>query len=144
MSVLDSIARDLAAAGLGAYSPDAPLPAGQTPITLIGWPSHAGPAVALAIYPGGPEPDSRNGWEYPRLQVKVRHTDPLAAVALDQAAYDALQFRADGTVHARTLPGGQWLDDCYALQSTAESLGRDANGHWEFVRNYQLTIDPTT
>lgn len=146
-NVVDGIARHLAAEGVGAYSPDAPLPAGQTPITVGAMPSSNGPAVCVTTYAGGPEPDTRNGWEYPRLQVRVRHKNPLEAMALDRSAYEALQFghNPDGPHRPRTLPGtdGWWLQDCYALQSEAQPLGVDANGRHEYVRNYQLTCRPT-
>lgn len=144
MSIVENIARLLATAGIGAYEPDDVLPEGQTPITVAAMPSMDGPAVCVTTYPGGPEPDSRNGEEYPRLQVRVRHDNPLHAIALDRAAYDALQFTSGGPNVPRTLggPEGWWLQDCYALQSEAQPMGVDANGRHEFARNYQLTCWP--
>lgn len=134
MDVLDGIAQTLADAGCGAYSTTETLPAGQTPITLGGMPQRSGPAIALATYTGAPAPDSRNGWEYPRLQVRVRSSNPLQALALERSTFEVLQTLAGD------LPGGVWhLQDCYAIQSNPEPLGRDDNGQWEYVRNYQLT-----
>lgn len=146
MSVVDGIARLLALAGVGVYDPDNPLPAGQTPITVGAMPPTHEAAVCVTTYAGGPEPDSRTGDEYPRLQVKVRHADPLAALDLDRAAFTALQFTTGGTNTPGALPGADpwWLQDCYALQSEAQPMGVDANGRHEYARNYQLTCRPTS
>ena len=146
MSVVDGVARALAAAGVGVYDPDNPIPANQTPIAVGAMPPSKGAAVVVTTYPGGPEPDSRNGDEYPRLQIRVRHRDPLAAMALDRSAYEALQFgHTSGPPNEpRLLDGPEpwWLQDCYALQSEAQPLGVDANGRHEYARNYQLTCWP--
>lgn len=143
-TAVEGIARLLAEAGVGDFATDRVLNAGQVPITVASWPSTDGPAVVVSTYAGGPEPDTRNGWQYPRLQVKVRHDDPLSALALESACFAALQFVAGTAVGPRTLPGGTWfLQDCYALQSEAQPLGLDDNGRSEFVRNYQLTCWPS-
>lgn len=141
MSIVDGIAQLLADAGLGAYSPSDVLPADTTPITVASMPPTTGAAVCVTTYPGGPEPDTRNGEEYPRLQVRVRDANPLTAMAMDRAAYDALHFTTDGP-HRPRLVGNWWLQDCYAIQSEAQPIGVDANGRHEFVRNYQLTCWP--
>jgi len=136
-AVVDGIARTLAAAQSGwTYDPDAVLDPDLVPITLGDLPPDGIDAVTITTYPGGPEPDSRNGWEYPRLQVRVRGANTLTALALDRAAYDVLQ-----ALSGVTLPGGTWwLQDCHAIQSEAQPMGVDANGRHEFSRNYQLTV----
>jgi hypothetical protein len=132
------IATMLDAAGVGDYNPTGVTDPTQTPIAVASMPASGGAAIVLTTYPGGPEPDSRNGWEYPRLQVRVRDANPLSALDLDRAVFDVLQ--AAGGV---TLAGGWWLQDCYAVQSEAQPMGVDANGRHEFTRNYQLTCWPT-
>lgn len=134
MSILDNMGRWLSAADVGAYSPDAPLPADQVPISLASFGPDGDTALCLTTY-AGPEPDSANGWEYPRLQVRVRALNPNDAIALDRAAYDALQ-EAHGAMY-----DGSRLQDCYALQSDPTPLGLDSNGRHEFARNYQLSVD---
>lgn len=126
------------AAGTGwTYDPAAAIPANATPLGVASLPEGFDTATAVTTYPGGPEPDVVNGWEYPRMQVRVRAVNPLDALELDRAAFDVLQGAGDVT-----LPGGVWfLQDCYALQSEAQPLGQDANGRWEFVRNYQLSTE---
>lgn len=141
MSVVDGMCRILAAAGVGVYDPDAPIPKGSTPITVGDMPPTAGPAICVTTYAGGPEPDSRTRDEYPRLQVRVRDTNPLTALALDRACFNALQFTPTGT-RPQALFDGEWLQDCHALQSEAQPLGVDSNGRHEFTRNYQLTVEP--
>lgn len=141
-AVVEGVALMLAAAGAGDYATDRVLDPALTPITVATSPLSDGPAITVTTYPGGPEPDSRNGWEFPRLQVRVRHADPLAALALDRACFAALQFTPAG-VAPGPLPGGTWyLQDCHALQSEAQPLGQDTNGRHEYVRNYQLTVSP--
>jgi hypothetical protein len=139
-SIVDGIAELIAAEGWGDYSTTEVLDPDLVPITVGVSPPTAGPAVTLTVYPG-PEPDSRNGWENPRLQVRVRHADVLAALALDRQVYDALQ-----TAGGQVLPGdGTWfLQDCYALQSEPQQLGVDGNGRVEYVRNWQLSTEPAT
>ncbi|WP_408895942.1 minor capsid protein [Nocardioides sp. R1-1] len=141
-AVVEGVALALAAAGVGDYATDRVLNPDMVPITVALSPDSDGPAITVTTYPGGPEPDSRNGWEYPRLQVRVRAEDPLAALDLDRACFDALQFTPDGP-RPRWLPGDAWfLQDCHALQSEAQPLGQDANGRSEYVRNYQLAVEP--
>lgn len=136
VSIADSIGRLLAAESVGDYATDRVLNEALPAITLLVPPETPDSAVTLTVYPG-PEPDSRNGNEYPRLQVRVRASDALAALDLDRQAYDVLQ--ANPGKYPAVLPDGPWtLQDCYALQTEAQSLGVDANGRCELVRNYQL------
>lgn len=134
--LVDSMCQLLDQAGVGVYSPTEPLPAGEVPITVASSPPDGDQAVTVTTYAGGPEPDARNGWEYPRLQVRVRATNPLDALDLDRACFNTLQAAQ------QLLPGGTWwLQDCYALQSEAQPLGADDNGRHEYVRNYQLSTE---
>lgn len=136
MSIVSGIGLLLAAEGVGDYAEDRPLDPEQVPIAVGVSPPEPARVVVLNTYAGGPEPDSRNGWEYPRLQVRVRDATPEGALDLDRAAFDVLQTAAGD------LGDGWLLQDCYALQSTAEPLGQDAAGRHEYVRNYQLTCEP--
>lgn len=140
-AVLDGIGQLLDTAGVGVYDPAAVIPAGSVPITVGDMPPDFDSAVTINTYPGGPEPDTRNGWEFPRLQVRVRALNPLDALDLDRAAFNALQA-APGK-YPTPLPGGSWwLQDCAAVQSEAQPLGIDPNGRHEYVRNYQLATEP--
>lgn len=136
-ALIDGLARMLAAAGVGEYSTTEVLPGVLPPITLGAMPPEGDLAITLTTYPGGPPPDSRNGWEYPRLQVRVRGANALEALDLERTVFDVLQ--APGS---QALPGGSWfLQDCYALQSEAAPMGVDANGRHEYARNYQLSVE---
>jgi len=140
-TLVDALARRVAALVDGLdYATDRVLDPALTPITVGATPPENGPAVTLNTYPGGPPPDTRNGWEYPRLQVRVRSADPFGALDLDRAVFDALQAAPGAYPVALT---GWHLQDCYALQSEAQPLGVDANGRHEYVRNYQLECWPT-
>lgn len=141
MTLMDGIGALLAAAGVGDYATDRALDPLLPPIATGGWGKGNADGYVITTYPGGPPPDSRNRWEYPRLQVRVRAKTQADALALDRAAYDVLQF-GPGATKSQTLEGGWWLQDSFALQSEAQPLGADANGRWEFARNYQLTVSP--
>lgn len=142
-ALVHALALDVAAAVDGLdYATDRALDPALTPVTIGAAPPSAGAAVVLNTYPGGPPPDGRNGWEYPRLQVRVRSKSPYAALDLDRQVFRALQFRPGGPT-ARHLEGW-FLQDCHALQSEAQPLGVDANGRHEYVRNYQLSVEPTS
>lgn len=141
-ALVDGIARLIAAQVAGVdYATDRALDPALTPLTIGAGPSSDGPAVVLNTYPGGPPPDTRNGWEYPRLQVRVRSDNPYGALDLDRDVFEALQPVA-GRYPAPLF--GWELQDCYALQSEAQPLGVDANGRHEYVRNYQLSVAPTS
>lgn len=141
-TVLDGIGRLLAANVAGwDYATDRVLDPAKVPVTVAGLSESSAAAVGVNTYPGGPEPNTRESVEYPRLQVRVRDEDSLAALDLDRLAYGVLQAAPTG--FPVNLPGGTWvLTDCYALQSEAQPLGQDSNGRWEYVRNYQLTVEP--
>lgn len=135
-SWVDPLAARLAAAGVGDYATDRALDPAKPAIALLTLPESPDSAVALTPYPG-PEPDSREGDEYPRMQVRVRAGDVLAALDLDRAVFAVLQATPGGFPVGLT---GWELSDCYALQSDPMPMGVDGNGRPEFVRNYQLTV----
>lgn len=138
--VVVAVATILHDAGVGVYDPDNPIPAGSIPVAISGFPGSHAKAIVVTTYAGAMEPDSRNGDEYPRLQVRVRAPSPLEGLNLERATWLALQFTTNGPGPRQV--GDWWLQDCYALQSEAEPLGRDDAGRWEFVRNYQLHVNP--
>ena len=121
---------------MGDYAPDRELLAGLLPIVVGEVPALPGPAVILTPYEG-PEPDSRNGWEFPRLQVRVRASDALAAAAIHGEVFRVLQALSGMTLHS-----GAYLQDCYALQSAPIPIGNDDNGRWHSTVNYQIESHP--
>lgn len=136
-TLVDALAGLIAARVPGLdYSTTRALDPAKTPITVGAFPPTTGAAVALTTY-GGPEPDLRNGWQYPRLQVRVRSKHPYGALGLDDDVAAAL--KPTGTP---VLVAGWLLQDCYPVTSGAEPMGVDANGRHEYVRNYQLSVEP--
>lgn len=135
-----AMAQILHAAGVGVYSPNDPIPAGSVPISISGFTGTHTRGIVVTTYAGGTPPDSREDDEFPRLQVRVRAESPLAGLELERATWLALQFRVGGPVPR--VVGGWWVQDIHAIQSEAEPLGRDDSGRWEFVRNYQLHLNP--
>lgn len=132
--LLDGIARHLASLGLVAY---------ETAGTggdcfLDAMPDTPDEAVALTLY-AGLEPDSKLGYDEPRLQVRCRGTrDRRVSRERCQAIYDEL-----GGLGPLTLPDGTELVLCFALQPPT-SLGVDAKGRHEHTTNYQLEVRSIT
>lgn len=137
-----AVARILHDAAVGVYSPNTPILANAVPISISGFTSTHARGIVVTTYAGGTPPDSRDGDEFPRLQVRVRAESPLDGLDLERAAWLALQFRVGGPVPR--VVGDWWVQDIHAIQSEAEPLGRDDSGRWEFVRNYQLHLNPET
>ena len=135
-NVIEGLAQRLDAAGVGWYSTTEAIPDDVVPISVAGMPGTKGAAIGLYPYPGPESPDSRNGWEYPRMQVRARHADALAAQALLREVFNVLQG-----IGPETLPDGTELQDCHALESGPLPMGQDANGRHEYTHNYQLTLN---
>lgn len=140
--VAAALAQVLNDAGCGVYSPDAPIPDAAVPISIAGFTGTHPVCIAVTTYAGAMPPDSREGDEFPRLQVRVKAPDPMRAYELERDCWTALQFTTTGP-RPRQIDPDWWLQDCYAIQSEAEPLGRGDDGGWEFVRNYQLHVNTT-
>ncbi|HEY3683469.1 MAG TPA: minor capsid protein [Streptosporangiaceae bacterium] len=133
---LDGIARYLAAqvAGLAYRTDGTPYGVDETGISL--WAIPASPDTCMVLTPyGGPAPDTKLGYNTPRLQARFRGPpgDPDTPAQLDVDVFDVLQGL--GPV---TLPGGVRLISCEALQADPGYLGQDGNRRHELTRNYQL------
>jgi hypothetical protein len=129
--LLDGIARHLEARGLLSYDPD-----GVTGDTFIEtMPSRPDSAVALTLY-GGPESDSKLGWDEPSLQVRTRGgTDPRTSRQKNTAIRDELHGL--GPI---TLPDGTHLQLAIAIQAAPAYMGQDTSGRHEHVCNFRLDV----
>lgn len=125
---LDGFAQHLRDAGLVEYDP-----VGVTGTCFIeSMPAAPDTAVVLSLY-GGPQPDSRLGYDTSNLQVRVRGTtDPRVSRTLATAIYSELQGL--GPI---VLPDGTDLQFCNAIQ-TVTLMGQDAQRRYEHVCNYAL------
>lgn len=133
--LLDGLARHLEALGLLEYDPD-----GITGDTFIGtMPSRPDAAVALTIY-GGPESDSKLGWDEPSVQVRVRG-GPDPRVSFNRCAAIRSELHGLGPV---TLPDGTFLQLCIANQSAPGPIGADDNGRHEHVCNFRAEVRSVT
>lgn len=95
-------------------------------------------AVGLWLYDGDAS-DTVSAYDTPRLQVRVRDADRRAAYARAQAIYSELHGLA-----GIELPDGTWLV-LAAARSTVAPMGRDTNGRYEYVANFDVDISaPTT
>jgi hypothetical protein len=96
-------------------------------------------AVAITTY-GGPEADSKLGYDEPSVQVMVRGTtDPR--VGRDLAARIYSQLHGLGQLQ---LPDGTWLVSCVGVQSGPVPLGVDGNNRYRFALNFRTEIRAVT
>jgi len=133
--LLDGLALHLQTAGLVVYDPTGT--GGDLFIETM--PASPDTAIALTLY-GGPEPDSRLGYDEPSLQVRVRGgPDPRVSRVLAEEIRDELHGL--GPI---TLPDGTRLIACIAIQATPASLGRDELGRHEHSVNYRCEVRSLT
>jgi hypothetical protein len=129
--LLDGIARHLDGLGLLSYDPD-----GITGDTFIEtMPSRPDEAVRLTVY-GGPESDSKLGWDEVSLQVRTRGgTDPRPS--RQKCAAIREELHGLGPV---TLPDGTHLQLSLAIQAAPSYMGQDDSGRHEHVCNFRMEI----
>ncbi|MFF3886601.1 minor capsid protein [Streptomyces sp. NPDC001914] len=131
---LDGIARLLDARGLVAYDPDGT--SGDLFIETM--PPAPDAAVALWLY-DGEAPDTRNAYDTPRLQVRVRGgPDPRVSRRRCWAIYSALHGLA-----GVALDDGTWLV-LAAARATPAPMGPDSSSRHEHVVNFDLDVSAPT
>ena len=128
--LLDGLARHLQSKGLVTFET-----AGTGGDCFIDtMPSQPDEAVALSTYDDGREPDSKLGYDEPRVQVRVRGTkDPRVSRQRCNAVYAELHGLGDVT-----LPDGTVLILSVALQNGPVSIGIDQLGRHEHVANFRM------
>lgn len=128
--LLDGLARHLQAKGLVTFET-----AGTGGDCFVDtMPSTPDVAVVLSTYDDGREPDSKLGYDEPRVQVRVRGTkDPRVSRDRCKAIYAELHGLGE-----TTLPDGTALILSVALQNGPASIGIDANGRHEHVCNFRM------
>ncbi|MFF5495766.1 minor capsid protein [Streptomyces aquilus] len=131
---LDGIARLLAARGLVTYDPTGTT--GDLFVEIM--PPAPDAAVALWLY-DGEAPDTRNAYDTPRLQVRVRGgPDPRVSRRRCWAIYSALHGLA-----GVALDDGTWLV-LAAARGTPAPMGPDSSGRHEHVVNFDLDVSAPT
>lgn len=128
--LLEGIARHLAAKGLVIYD--------ETGVTgdcfIESMPSSPDTCVVLTVYDDGREPDSKIGYDEPRMQVRVRgDTDPRTSRR--KCAAIRSELHGLGPI---TLPDGTELKLSISLQNAPGSMGKDTNGRFEHVCNFRM------
>ncbi|MEV6105699.1 minor capsid protein [Streptomyces sp. NPDC051940] len=133
--VLEGLALHLTSKGLATYNPAA---AGGD-CFLEAMPSTPGLAVVLTGY-GGPESDSANPYDEPRVQIRVRGAaDPRVS----RSRAEAIRSELHG-LGPLILPDGTHLILAIAMQAAPASMGRDEAGRFEHVVNYRCTVRQPT
>lgn len=129
--LLDAVARHLHERGLVSFDPD-----GVTGDTFIETtPSRPDEAITLTVY-GGPESDSRLGWDEVSLQVRTRGgPDPRTSRARCAAIRDELHG-----LGPLELPGGVFLQLAVAIQAAPSYMGQDSTGRHEHVCNFRMDV----
>ncbi|MGF0176717.1 minor capsid protein [Streptomyces sp. Marseille-Q5077] len=131
---LDGVARLLAARGLVTYDPQGVT--GDLFVEVM--PPAPDAAVALWLY-DGEAPDTRNAYDTPRLQVRVRGgPDPRVSRRRCWAIYSALHGLA-----GVALADGTWLV-LAAARGTPAPMGPDSSGRHEHVVNFDLDVSAPT
>lgn len=138
MTLLEEFCLLLDELGLGTYDVNG-LPGGTIFHTIL--PATPDVAMAAALY-GGDESDSKNGWDEPSIQVRVRglSTDSRVAEQRAQAVWDALH----GLGRRYLTPGGTWLQLVICRNGGPVYIGRDSNGRHEFTVNAGVDLDRPT
>lgn len=133
--LLDGIARHLDGLNLLSYDPD-----GVTGDTFIETtPSSPDEAITLTVY-GGPESDSKLGWDEVSLQVRTRGgTDPRPSRQKCAAIRDELHG-----LGPLVLPGGTFLQLAIAIQAAPAYMGQDTAGRHEHVCNFRMDVQHTS
>lgn len=136
MTSTDEWARLLHELGVGVYKP------GEVGgnIFIPKLPDSPDLAIAVARY-GGSEADSRNGWDEPRFQFRIRgpHTDTRLGEELAQRVYDELHGLSN-----RLMPGGTWLNLAVGMQSGPNDFGPDAKHRPQWTVNIRADIERAT
>lgn len=98
------------------------------------------PAVdnCIAIFDTGGEPsDTRQGIDYPTIQVRVKNTSIATAYKNLMTIYDKIHM-----LHNITLGNGIHIIDCIARQSAPLVLSTDYGA--DFTMNYTITVSNST
>ncbi len=132
--LLDGLARWAALLGHGVYRTDTAYLPGEVAIVLGDVVPQPGELVALRVYDGGGEPDSRLPYSEPSVQWRVRGTgDELRSRTRAAALWSDLH--GAGPVE---LPGGVLVMSVICLQGDPIPLGRDEQGRHEHVVNTRI------
>lgn len=137
MTLLEEWATLMAELGLGTYEPDGP---GGT-LYHPRLPSTPDQCMAIALY-GGAESDSKNPYDEPSLQVRVRGPadDSRIAEADAQNVYDTLH----GLGPRELTAGGTWLQLAICQNAGPVYIGVDQNGRHEYTVNVRCDVQRST
>ncbi|MET8098827.1 minor capsid protein [Streptomyces sp. NPDC005236] len=132
--LLDGLSRLLGDAGHATYDPTGI----GGDLFVENMPPAPDAAVALWLY-DGEAPDTRNAYDTPRLQVRVRGgPDPRVSRRRAWAIYSALHGLA-----GVALADGTWLV-LAAARGTPAPMGPDSSGRHEHVVNFDLDVSAPT
>jgi minor capsid protein len=139
LSLLDGLARYLDLRGLGHFDPAGDVQLLDWSIFIEQLPQQPDRVIGLWQYAGAPS-DSRNPWEQPAVQVRVRGSaDPRESRTRAQAIYDEVHG-----LGMLALPDGTWLQLALGAQGGPIPLGPDQSGRHEHTVNLQMHIDHPT
>jgi hypothetical protein len=134
VSLVEGLARLAADLGHGVYRVGEVYRPDDIAITLGGVIPEPEQLLAITVYPGGPEPDSRLPFTEPLVQWRVRGTaDEAVSRTRAHALFDDLHGR--GPV---VLPNGVLALSIIAVQPDPIPLGRDDAGRHEHAVNTRV------
>jgi hypothetical protein len=136
LSLLDGLARYLAAQGLAVYDTTGAVETADWSLFIEAMPPQGDQVIGLFQYAAG-ESDATNPWDETNIQVRVRaREDPRVPRARAQAIYDRLHG-----LGPLTLPDGTWVQLAIGTQGGPIPLGPDSSGRHEHTVNFRIEID---
>lgn len=141
MSLLDGLARLLAARSIGAYDPDGAQTEADWSIWLEHQPSTPGKSIALYEYAGSESP-GHQPWDEPNVSVRVRgDSDSRTSRDKAKAVYDLLH----GLTYTELADSDSvYVTDCIGQQGGPVHEGPDANGLHVHTVRFRLSVDRPT
>ena len=128
MELSEQVGRFLEYQGFGSYDTNTTIFINRSPDK---------PDESIAIYPGAlGVADPKNEYGMASLQLLIR-TAPYQSLAVEKKAREII-MALNGFNSDYLVPGGFYIINITALQSSPAGIGADASNRYEFSQNFQI------